>query len=114
MFVKGGVTIAHENRPDHDYSYLVCVITGWWKAAGTTANVSLSFSGTRGHSARHCLSDSVPGRQCFLAGYEDWFLVTTPQSLGELRSLSVWHDNKGKSPHWSVSLLGIHNETSIV
>nr|XP_022331159.1 polycystic kidney disease protein 1-like 2 isoform X2 [Crassostrea virginica] len=100
---RGGVTIAHENRPDHDYSYLVCVITGWWKDAGTTANVSLSFSGTRGHSARHCLSESVPGKQCFLAGYEDWFLVTTPQSLGELRSLSVWHDNKGKSPHWYLS-----------
>uniref|UniRef100_A0A8W8HNY2 Polycystic kidney disease protein 1-like 2 n=1 Tax=Magallana gigas TaxID=29159 RepID=A0A8W8HNY2_MAGGI len=106
---RGGVIIAHENNPDHKYAYLVCVITGWWKNAGTTSSVSLSFAGTEGHSGRHCLSESVPGRQCFLSGYEDWFLVTTSHSLGDLRSLSVWHDSSGKSPHWYLSRILIED-----
>ncbi|XP_062612733.1 polycystin-1-like protein 2, partial [Saccostrea cucullata] len=106
---RGGVIVAHENDPDNRYAYLVCVITGWWKDAGTSANVSLSFSGTRGHSARHCLSESVPGRQCFMSGSEDWFLITTSHSLGDIKSLSVWHDNSGKSPAWYLSRILIED-----
>lgn len=31
---------------------------------------------------------------------DDWFIICTPQSLGELQSVRVWHDNYGSSPDW--------------
>lgn len=31
---------------------------------------------------------------------DDWFLIFTPQSLGEIRSIRVWHDNGGSDPEW--------------
>lgn len=31
---------------------------------------------------------------------DDWFIVFTPQSLGELKYIQVWHDSYGSSPKW--------------
>lgn len=31
---------------------------------------------------------------------DDWFLIFTPQSLGELESVHIWHDNYGSDPDW--------------
>jgi len=31
---------------------------------------------------------------------DDWFLIFTPQSLGELQSIHIWHDNYGTDPDW--------------
>lgn len=31
---------------------------------------------------------------------DDWFLIFTTQSLGEIESIHIWHDNYGKSPDW--------------
>lgn len=31
---------------------------------------------------------------------DDWFLVFTPQSLGEIQSVHMWHDNYGPHPDW--------------
>ncbi|KAL5005145.1 hypothetical protein ScPMuIL_018601 [Solemya velum] len=95
---KGSVYALQDNKPGNMYMYLVCVITRWWTAAGTTANVFLQLKGNDDYSARHCLSD-IP-RKCFLAGSEDWFLITTPRDLGDLASVQVWHDSTGESPSW--------------
>lgn len=31
---------------------------------------------------------------------DDWFLIFTPQTLGELQSVHIWHDNRGTGPDW--------------
>lgn len=31
---------------------------------------------------------------------DDWFIIFTPASLGELQSIRVWHDNYGTYPDW--------------
>lgn len=31
---------------------------------------------------------------------DDWFIIFTPQSLGELKSIHIWHDNYGRNPDW--------------
>ena len=43
MCGQAGVLFCGEE--DQHYLYLVCVVTGWWKAAGTTANVFFSING---------------------------------------------------------------------
>ncbi|XP_053405410.1 polycystic kidney disease protein 1-like 3 isoform X2 [Mercenaria mercenaria] len=83
------------------YMYLVCVVTGWWTDAGTTANVFFYMKGMNGSSARIKLTTSA--KLCFQTGYEDWFLVTTEESLGDLKNVILWHDNSGTNPHWYLS-----------
>lgn len=31
---------------------------------------------------------------------DNWFIIFTPKSLGELQYIHVWHDNYGKNPDW--------------
>lgn len=31
---------------------------------------------------------------------DDWFIVFTPQTLGELEYIHIWHDSFGSSPKW--------------
>ncbi|XP_052099063.1 polycystic kidney disease protein 1-like 2 [Mytilus californianus] len=97
---QAGIVILSDANPNHSYQYLMCVVTGWWAGAETTAKVSCYVSGDKGHSTKHCLSDSVVGKGCFKAGWEDWFMFTSSHHLGDLNSITIWHDNSGTSPSW--------------
>ncbi|CAC5412247.1 PKD1L2 [Mytilus coruscus] len=97
---QAGIVILSDANPNHSYQYLMCVVTGWWAGAETTAKVSCYVSGDKGHSTKHCLSDSVVGKGCFKAGWEDWFMFTSSHHLGDLDSITIWHDNSGTSPSW--------------
>ncbi|KAK3597481.1 hypothetical protein CHS0354_041902 [Potamilus streckersoni] len=102
---KIGVMACKDNHPSHQYMYVVCVVTGWWMRAGTTANVYMYMSGLAGISPVYCLSRTR--RKCFQSGAEDWILVTTKRSLGVLKSVTVWHDNTGQSPEWYLTQIVI-------
>ncbi|XP_071171567.1 polycystin-1-like protein 2 [Mytilus edulis] len=97
---QAGIIILSDANPNHSYQYLMCVVTGWWAGAETTAKVSCYVSGNKGHSIKHCLSNSVVGKGCFKAGWEDWFMFTSSHHLGDLDSITIWHDNSGTSPSW--------------
>ncbi|XP_063432942.1 polycystin-1-like protein 2 [Mytilus trossulus] len=97
---QAGIIILSDANPNHSYQYLMCVVTGWWAGAETTAKVSCCVHGNKGHSTKHCLSNSVVGKGCFKAGWEDWFMFTSSHHLGDLDSITIWHDNSGTSPSW--------------
>ena len=40
-----GVLNCPDNNPSNSYLYLVCVVTGWWRDAGTSANVFVNLKG---------------------------------------------------------------------
>ena len=67
--------------------------------------------GSDGMSSRKHMN--TENRLCFQAGYEDWFVVTTERSLGELQSITVWHDNVGTSANWWVTSLAYNCITFI-
>ncbi|XP_053374546.1 polycystic kidney disease protein 1-like 2 isoform X2 [Mercenaria mercenaria] len=98
---KAGVIYCSDNVATRTYSYVVCITTGWWNQAGTTANVYIYLKGALYNCPRKCLK--TPERKCFQTGYEDWFLITTEHGLGDIKSVSLWHDNMGSSPHWFVN-----------
>lgn len=31
---------------------------------------------------------------------DDWFIIFTPQNLGEIKYIHIWHDNYGHDPNW--------------
>ncbi|XP_069140448.1 polycystin-1-like protein 2 isoform X2 [Argopecten irradians] len=96
--MKGGVSVLEDNCAEDKYIYVVGVVTGWWRHAGTTANVYMYLCGDEGYSSKHLLSGGVARH--FKTADEDWFVLTTPKSLGDLRSIVIWHDNAGESPAW--------------
>lgn len=48
-------------------------------------------------------------RLCLQPGGVDSFLITTPDCLGSLTFIRMWHDNSGKSPSWLLSQVVIRD-----
>ena len=53
--LKVGVINCLDNSPTENYIYLVCVVTGWWRDAGTTANVFIFLKGMYRGGSGDCL-----------------------------------------------------------
>ncbi|XP_012936972.2 polycystic kidney disease protein 1-like 2 [Aplysia californica] len=104
---RRGVTILEDNLDDHEYLYLVCVVTGLSSQASTSSNVFLFLKGTWAKSTCHILRDDT--RRLFQSGDQNWFVLTTAQDLGELMSIVVWTDFSGSQPAWYLSSVYIEN-----
>ncbi|XP_053783993.1 polycystin-1 isoform X3 [Desmodus rotundus] len=78
------------------FKYEILVKTGWGRGSGTTAHVGIMLYGADSRSGhRHLDGDRVFHRNSL-----DIFQIATPHSLGSVRKIRVWHDNKGLSPAW--------------
>ncbi|XP_041369934.1 polycystic kidney disease protein 1-like 2 [Gigantopelta aegis] len=95
---KTGITMLADNFPGDHHVYMICVVTGWWVQAGTTSRVFMYLCGESGRSSRHAMFDS--DKELFTSGAENWFLLKTGRSLGQIRSVVIWHDNGGQQPSW--------------
>ncbi|XP_078664667.1 polycystin-1-like protein 2 [Branchiostoma floridae x Branchiostoma belcheri] len=99
----------HDLDPMDMYRYDVTIITGFRRNAGTTASVSLRLIGEEGESETHMVSDPVSNRKVLQRGAIDSFLVTTRDSLGDLREIMVWHNNGGSNPSWFLSRIMVQD-----
>jgi len=98
----------------------VTVYTGYSSGSGTTANVCIQLHGSVNTSrVINYYIYFVIGVD-FITYYDrpqvhwlynsdcdvlqrfndDWFLIFTTKSLGEIRNIHVWHDNYGERPNW--------------
>ncbi|PFX18998.1 Polycystic kidney disease protein 1-like 2 [Stylophora pistillata] len=102
-----GLVPVLDNDPADRYRYEVTVYTARGKDTGTTANVSILVAGEDGQSAVHMLKST--SRSCLYPGGVDSFLITTPECLGSLTFIRIWHDNTGKSPSWLLSQVVIRD-----
>ncbi|CAL1262001.1 unnamed protein product [Larinioides sclopetarius] len=89
-----------DNNNKHKQLYLVCVKTGMYYSAGTTASVFVVLHGTKGMTETRQLIDSKAEKFYFQKGAVDLFLMSTEKHLGPLVKLEVWHNNHGPSPSW--------------
>ncbi|KAJ8247277.1 hypothetical protein GJAV_G00244460 [Gymnothorax javanicus] len=97
---KVKVTVLQDNDPLAQYRYMLHISTGHRRGASTSAQVTVTLTGSEGESEPHHLTD--PDKPVFGRGDTDMFLLTTPFSLGELQSIRLWHDNSGSHPAWYV------------
>ncbi len=86
----------HLPRPYVGKSYVVTVVTGDVRGAGTQANVFLTLEGTNGSSGEKLLDND---KDNFTRGRTDTFLIHC-SDLGSLTKLSLRHDNTGPHPGW--------------
>ncbi|XP_048575351.1 uncharacterized protein LOC5511746 isoform X2 [Nematostella vectensis] len=97
---KTGVTPIPDNDPRDTYCYEIHIHTGFIRGAGTSADVSIVLNGAVADSDPRVLKD--PKRKVFKTGGVDAFLLTVPQSLGNLKNIRLWHNNGGAYPSWNL------------
>ncbi|XP_013386006.1 uncharacterized protein LOC106155635 isoform X2 [Lingula anatina] len=103
--LKAGTSPLPDNDPRHKYLYELLVYTGGRSGGGTTAKVSMVFTGDEDETEPRLIDDDR--RRVFERGGVDCFLMACPRPLGQLAHIRVWHDNSGKSPSWFFSRLQV-------
>ncbi|XP_022082101.1 polycystic kidney disease protein 1-like 1 [Acanthaster planci] len=104
---KLGLIYLSDNQPADQQYYEITVETGMRAGAGTTARVSMVLHGNEAHSETKELI--CKGRPIFEKNSRDRFIVSVPESLGNLRRLHVWHNNAGHSPSWFLSRVAVRD-----
>ncbi|XP_065653883.1 uncharacterized protein LOC136071939 isoform X2 [Hydra vulgaris] len=90
---KYGVCPLPDNSPEDSYLYQITVNTGDRIHAGTTSKIYFILAGDIAKTKTHRLIDTE--RQCFQRSASDSFILTTPNCLGDLTYIRLWHDNNG-------------------
>lgn len=85
------------NQPNPTHRYRITVATGIQAHAATTSHVYISIQGSNWayndmHLDQHCSP--------FRRGTEDNFLIRTEKAFGQIESVDVWIDCKGREPSW--------------
>jgi len=85
-----------DNTSSGQELYLIGVVTGIQLSAGTTSNVFLKLHGELGSSKAFYLNGN--GKK--ITRNSELFFTVSSKNLGPIKQVEIWHDSKGKRPHW--------------
>ncbi|KTG46295.1 hypothetical protein cypCar_00011285, partial [Cyprinus carpio] len=96
-----GSFLLPENNPSDRFLYAVTIDTGLRSRTRMTAKVHIVLYGDKGVSQTRELSSS--DSKLFTCNSRNTFILSSPESLGRVWKLHLWHDNGGSSPSWYLS-----------
>ncbi|XP_056110015.1 polycystic kidney disease 1 like 1 [Rhinichthys klamathensis goyatoka] len=96
----GSFLLPENNRSDR-FLYAVTIDTGFRSRTRMTAKVHIVLYGDDGVSQTRELSSS--DSKLFTCNSRNTFILSSPESLGRVWKVHLWHDNGGSSPSWYLS-----------
>ncbi|KAI8499818.1 hypothetical protein Bbelb_221350 [Branchiostoma belcheri] len=87
------VSLIPPDRMPVPHVYQLTVTTGAMFGAGTTSRVGFQLFGSEGTTPIKMLN---PGGEALVRGSTLHFIMPVRESLGEVMSLRIWHDNSGE------------------
>ncbi|XP_051538185.1 polycystic kidney disease 1 like 1 [Myxocyprinus asiaticus] len=96
-----GSFLLPENNPSDQFLYAVTIDTGFRSRIRMTAKVHIVLYGEESVSQTRELSS--PDLKVFTCNSRSTFIFSTPESLGRVWKVHLWHDNGGSSPNWYLS-----------
>ncbi|XP_052820375.1 polycystic kidney disease protein 1-like 2 [Mya arenaria] len=91
--LKWGVTPLRDNTLGDSNYYLIKIMTGMRRGAGTTSRIAFVLTGAEDDTGPREMFDGI--RKEFSTGSIMSFFMATKQHLGPLEHLYIWHDNQG-------------------
>ncbi|XP_033108148.1 polycystic kidney disease 1-related protein-like isoform X2 [Anneissia japonica] len=104
---KQGTIFLKDNQLTDQQYYEITIETGFRSGATTTAAVSIVLHGEEGFSETKELK--AHDKALFERNSRDRFVVSVPESLGDLTKIHIWHDNAGRSPSWFLSRVAVRD-----
>ncbi|XP_073796725.1 polycystin-1-like protein 1 isoform X2 [Danio rerio] len=96
-----GSFLLPENNPSDRFLYAVTIDTGFRSRTRMTAKVYIVLHGDEGVSQTREVSSS--DSRLFTNNSRNTFILSSPESLGQVWKVHLWHDNGGSSPSWYLS-----------
>ncbi|ELU00956.1 hypothetical protein CAPTEDRAFT_74467, partial [Capitella teleta] len=94
---KAAILVVRGRNPKPFFNYLVNIMTGWRRGAGTKSDVMLRLMGSRGNSEWVSIPNAAGS--LFQSGAEECFAIDTQAPLGEVTRVLIGHNCLG-SPSW--------------
>ncbi|XP_069132806.1 polycystin-1-like protein 2 isoform X2 [Argopecten irradians] len=98
-----------DNNPWNTAGYYMTVSTALRSSRNLTSTPYFNMVGSEGDTGARILNDGV--RKNFRRGTTSHFYMTTPSHLGNLKRMTVWHDNEGTSPKWLLAKIVVQDLT---
>ncbi|KAL1473863.1 hypothetical protein MTO96_038410 [Rhipicephalus appendiculatus] len=98
--VYNTVTDLQQNLPTDQQPYIVTIITGFRRNAGTTSKVWLQLVGSEGSSRTFLMKDENVNPGTLQRKSEDYFLATTERALGEITEVVFTLEARGNRAPW--------------
>uniref|UniRef100_A0A8C2MV59 Polycystin-1-like protein 1 n=1 Tax=Cricetulus griseus TaxID=10029 RepID=A0A8C2MV59_CRIGR len=98
---KPGCIFLEEGIPPGHQLYAVIIDTGFRSPAQFTSKVFIVLYGENGFSGTKELC--CPEMSLFGRNSRHTFILSTPNQLGPLQKIRLWHDSSGPSPNWFIS-----------
>ncbi|XP_059131313.1 polycystin-1-like protein 1 [Peromyscus eremicus] len=98
---KPGCIFLEEDTPPGHQLYAVIIDTGFRSPAQFTSKVYIVLCGENGLSETKELC--CPEMSLFGRNSRHAFILSTPNQLGPLQKIQLWHDSSGPSPNWFLS-----------
>ncbi|XP_050394949.1 polycystic kidney disease protein 1-like 2 [Patella vulgata] len=107
--LKWSIEPLSDNLPTDVYHYQVTVYTGIRRKAGTKSKVFIVLAGDQDETEVRALDDGT--HREFSTASVNSYLMSVPESLGDLTYLRIWHDNTGKmaDSDWYLSLVVVRD-----
>ncbi|ELU06092.1 hypothetical protein CAPTEDRAFT_38745, partial [Capitella teleta] len=93
---KAVIYVVRPSQP-MPYCYMVSIMTGWRRGAGTTSDVMLRLLGAK-RSSEWMRIPNIGGN-LFSTGAEEWFAIGAEAPLGMVTRILIGHNCSG-SPSW--------------
>ncbi|XP_066278311.1 polycystin-1-like protein 2 isoform X2 [Branchiostoma lanceolatum] len=100
----------HTLNPDPWCQYVITLYTGFKGGSGTTATVWINLFGDYGRTGPIALQDE--NRPLFEEGSVDSFLVSSPNIIGMIHVIHIWHENSGYSPEWFLAQIVLQEKAT--
>lgn len=107
---RKGLYVLPEMHPFDMYKYDVIIETGHSPGAGTSSRVCFVMHGTNSSSEKTELT--CDGYDMFSRSAIDLIPFSAPQYLGDLKHITVWHNNEGDSPDWFIKKITVKDKST--
>ena len=104
---KNFICVLDDNYPGDGHVYIMVIFTGAFIDAGTSADVAFQVFGSLSNSRVHLLK--CANVKLLRRNSQDWVIFYTPELLGDIYKMRIWHNCKGINPHWYCSRIIIQH-----
>lgn len=98
MSSQNFIVCLDDNVPGDSHPYLVVVFTGAFLDAETSADVAFQIEGDEANSRVHLIK--ACNTKLLKRNSQDWIVIYTPEALGKINKIRLWHNCSGRKPHW--------------
>lgn len=107
--LKRKIIILDDNYPGDSCPYIIVVYTAFNLGSATESKVGLRLFGANNTTCSRAHILQCQHRKVLRRNADDWFLLFTPEHLGAIEAIHLWHNYSGSHPDWFCKRIKVYD-----